>query len=170
MSRKVYCCFVVSSVKLQTEHLGAMLLSFVVAISHAGTYWRTSFHYGFHFTGFHSHIICKCLNIQHLNLIALKLYLCVAALHNWADCAFQKVRNEQALHEKASGKWQVIFLGHSWSSIPPREKGASASFPQLLPSATAWLATVWPLWKQVRSDHRSTRFLWRWDETSRLQI
>lgn len=43
------------------------------------------------------------------------MYLRVAALYRWADCTFQKVRNEQAMCEKASGKWQVV----SWVSPGP---------------------------------------------------
>lgn len=120
-----------------------MLLSFLVAISRTSTYWRTGFHHGFHFAGFHSHfyIIHKCLNIQHLNLIALKLYLHVAALYKWADCAFQKVRNEQALHEKASGKWQVV----SWASPgPPSHSGRR----ELLPPVPSFYQLRWLGWPQ----------------------
>lgn len=85
----MYCCFLVSSVKLQTDALGAMLLSLLVATSHADTYLRTNF---FCFTGFHSrlYITCQCLNIQHLNLIALKLCLRLAAWYKWQTVRFRR--------------------------------------------------------------------------------
>lgn len=29
---------------------------------------------------------------------------------------------------------------------------------------------VWPLWKQISCDHGNIRFLWKWDETSIMQL
>lgn len=75
------------------------------------------------------------------NFKALKLYFHVAALYKRANCAFQQVRNEQALHEKASAKWQVV------SSVSPGPL-SHAGTKELLPPVPRYYQVLQCGWPQ----------------------
>lgn len=120
---------------------------------------KNKFHHGFCFTGFHSrlYITCQCLNIQHLNLIALKLCLRLAAWYKWQTVRFRRSEMNRLCMKRPleSGKscpGSAVVLWPSQAGVrfcrpfPAFNKRYSVAGPSLASGS-------------VKSDHGSTRLL-----------